>query len=95
MAREDEQGEKYLEGRGLEDGVELGLVRFATEAAPGQGDRLAGTPRLPDCGAARRRRRQPRGIQLRRCGEPRSKEPKILSVKGSSDRSKASSAGRT
>jgi hypothetical protein len=34
MARADEQGEKYLEGRGLEDGVELGLVRFATEQHP-------------------------------------------------------------
>ncbi len=84
MAREDDLGQKYLEGRGLGDAIDLGLVRFATEQHPDKGV----------ASSARRGYRiavlvtdvvgNARGIQLRKVSEPRAREPKILSVKGSS-----------
>lgn len=82
LATEDEASQRYLEARGLEEAVEAGLVRFATESGPRAVQ-----------GLARRGYRvavlmadvtgQPRGIQVRLIREARSKEPKILSVKGS------------
>lgn len=85
LAHEDELGQRYLEDvRGLGDAVEQGLVRFATEQHPDKeisrkarnGYRVAVL--LTDVVG------NPRGIQLRLVREPRAKEPKILSLKGSS-----------
>lgn len=83
MATDDGPSLAYLEGRGLGDAVSLGLVRFATD----------GHPNKAIASQARRGYRvavllldvvgNPRGIQLRRVGEPRASDPKILSVKGS------------
>jgi hypothetical protein len=83
MAHDDDAGERYLAGRGLDGAPELGLVRYATE----------GHPDKKTANKARRGYRvavllldvvgNPRGIQLRRVGEPPAREPKILSVDGS------------
>lgn len=83
LATEDEQGQRYLEGRGLGDAAELGLVRFATEdhqnralkAQARRGYRVAAL--LTDVVG------NPRGIQMRVVREPLARDPKILSVKGS------------
>lgn len=82
LATTDEASERYLESRGLEDAVGDGLVRFATETGPKQVQALARrgyrvAVLMSDVTG------QPRGIQLRLVREARSKEPKILSVKGS------------
>lgn len=74
----------YLEGRGLGEAADAGLVRFT--AAEGSNKELAGLARrdyrvaalLSDVVG------NPRGIQLRLVRAPRNeREPKILSVKGS------------
>lgn len=84
FAHEDERGQKYLEGRALEEAVELGLVRFATEqtrdkSAASQGKRGYRIAVLLSDVVG-----NPRGVQLRRVGEPPAREPKIVSIKGSS-----------
>lgn len=84
MAAGDAAGEAYVEKRGLEEAVRLGLVRFAVEVHPDK--RVSGLVRrgyrvaalLTDVVG------NPRGIQVRLAREPRGDEPKILSVKGSS-----------
>lgn len=83
LEQHDTQGEDYLRGRGLEEALELGMVRFATEQHPTGGVKAQ----------ARRGYRvavlmtdvvgNPRGIQTRLVREPHGREPKILSVKGS------------
>lgn len=73
----------YLLKRGLTGADDAGLVRFATEDSKnkelamhaGKNRRIAAL--LSDVVG------NPRGIQLRVAGEPRGKEPKVLSVKGS------------
>lgn len=83
LSLEDEEGQKYLEGRGLGDAVELGLVRFATEKADKLVRRHAKNQRrvavlLKDVVG------NPRGVQFRLVRAPiNSKEPKILSLTGS------------
>jgi hypothetical protein len=83
MAREDAAGQGYLEGRSLGDAVARGLVRFATErhadaSVKSQGKRgYRAAVLLSDVVG------NPRGVQLRLVREPRAKEPKIVSIKGS------------
>lgn len=84
MAKVDNVGRHYLESRSLEDGVELDLVRFATEQHPDEkvrsraraGYRVA--VQLLDVVG------NPRGVQLRLARAPRAKEPKTVNLKGSS-----------
>lgn len=84
LAKTDEAGLRYLEGRGLEAAAEAGLVRFATEAHPDR--RVASLARRGYRIAALMAdvTGNPRGIQLRLARDARAKENKILSVKGSS-----------
>lgn len=80
---DSQAGRAYLEGRGLGDAIDAKLVRFTSEDLSDK--QLASL--------ARRKYRvaaltsdvvgQPRGIQARLVGEPKAKDPKILSVKGS------------
>lgn len=85
LAADDEHGQAYLAARGLDDAVQLGLVRFATKAHPSkkvlqwvQRQRLIVALMKDVVG-------QPRGLQARLAREPvGSTEPKILSLKGSS-----------
>lgn len=83
MEARDELGEEYLRGRGLEDAVDLGVVRFLTEKHPDEklkrrlksGYRVAAL--LADVVG------NPRGIQTRTVLKLPSGKPKILSITGS------------
>lgn len=82
LARSDQEAEQYLEGRGLAESVELGLVRFAS---PKHSDRRVAAH-------ARRGYRiamlltdvvgEPRGIQMRAVGKPKG-DSSWMSVRGS------------
>lgn len=83
LAKTSDLCRPYLVKRSLVGAIDAGLVRFATEDSKSKEVALH---------AAKNRRiavllsdvvGNPRGIQLRVAGEPRGKDPKVLSVKGS------------
>jgi predicted P-loop ATPase len=84
LATDSELGRQYLTGRGLDDAIELGAVRFLSSDSTNKevakkatsGYRVAAL--LSDVVG------NPRGIQLRLVRQPRNeREPKIVSIKGS------------
>lgn len=84
LAETDTQAVDYLQGRGLDDAGELGLVRFATEEHPNGGVKAQARKGYRIAALLTDVVGNPRGIQLRLVRAPRAREPKIMSVKGSS-----------
>lgn len=86
MALEDEAGQEYLRGRGLEEAVELGVLRFATEEHPNSKVKSLARRRYRVAALISDVVGNHRGIQVRMVGEPTGRTPKVLSVTGSSTR---------
>jgi len=79
----EELGESYLRERGRHDAVELGHVKLISTMHRDKAVSALAKGRYRVAMLASDVTGQPRGIQVRYCGQPNASQPKILSVTGS------------